>query len=210
MKTIRWLLCLGMFITTIQFTSAQLVEQTDAIIYLKDGIVVRGTIISLIPDVSVTIELSDGEQVLLAMQDVREIKRETTRVRTRYIPIPTYNQKYPGLALGLSFLMPGLGQMYNEDYESCCLFFGGNLVGWALLVIGAEQNADSYSGNDGIGLMLAGAGVMVGNWLYSMYDAHSSAILINRVNAHNQQKQLSIRPIIDNTGRFGGAVALRF
>ena len=206
MKTIRWL-CLGMlFLIIAQYASAQLVQQTDAVVYLKDGIVLRGTIISLVPDVSVTIELSDGEQVLLAMHDVREIKRETTQVRTHYIPISTYNQKNPGLALGLSFLMPGFGQMYNEDYDSCCLFMGGNLVGWALLILGAEQNNNSYSGDEGTGLILAGVGVMVGNWLFSMYDAHSSAVLINRVNARKQQKRLSIKPL----NGLGGAVAFRF
>ena len=186
---------------------AQLVQQTTSIVYLKNGLEVCGTIISLIPDVSLTLELPDGEQILIAMQDISEIKRTG-----QYVPMPIYKRKSPAVAVSLSLFVPGLGQLYNGDYGLSGLCLGVNAVGWGLVIYGAWRNSNStgyFNGyrhvrtQKGSVYLFPGLGITVGNYVLSMIQAYKSSI------SHNKelQNRFSINPTTDG---IGGMVTVRF
>ncbi len=55
-----------------------------------------------------------------------------------FVPSFAAGQKSPCLAGGLSWLIPGLGQVYNEQYGKGAVFFGASAVGITLAIIGAS------------------------------------------------------------------------
>lgn len=71
-------------------------------------------------------------------------------------------RREPLLALILSFLLPGLGQIYNGDTNNGIIFIVATVVSWLMTSVC-------------IGLFL-----FVGIWAYAMYDAYTRAIKINR------------------------------
>lgn len=182
---------------------ALLIQETDVIIYLNDDIVIRGTIVSEIPGLQVTIRMLDGEEVRINIQDIREIKRGKTRVRTPQI---APNRKEPALAAGLSCLLPGLGQWYNGDIISGCAFAGGSMLGYGLVFAGAEQ---MNSGSDGEVAVLVGLGILTASWAVSIIEAFTDAQSINAMNERKLQRHLSIKPIT-NANDVGGQLVFRF
>ncbi|KJS10659.1 MAG: hypothetical protein VR67_17395 [Peptococcaceae bacterium BRH_c8a] len=70
-------------------------------------------------------------------------------------------QKNPGIAAVLSFLIIGLGQVYNGQISKGLLFFGGAIVsGFLTMII--------------IGFILLPV-----IWLYGIYDAYKTANNLN-------------------------------
>jgi TM2 domain-containing membrane protein YozV len=72
-------------------------------------------------------------------------------------------KKIPLLALALSFFVPGLGQIYNENYVK-----GGIMIGLCALAIVLDITI--------IGLII-GIPLMVGVWVWAMVNAHKTAAL---------------------------------
>jgi TM2 domain-containing membrane protein YozV len=71
-------------------------------------------------------------------------------------------RKEPLLALILSFLLPGLGQIYNGDTNNGMMLIVGTVASWLMTSVC-------------IGFFL-----FVGIWAYAMYDAYTRAEKINR------------------------------
>jgi TM2 domain-containing membrane protein YozV len=72
------------------------------------------------------------------------------------------NKKEPFLALILSFLIPGLGQLYNGDLTKGIFLFLGAIVSVVLMFVC-------------IGFL-----TYLAIWIYGMYDAYIYAEKINR------------------------------
>ncbi|MCD1293663.1 hypothetical protein CUJ83_01470 [Methanocella sp. CWC-04] len=72
------------------------------------------------------------------------------------------SRREPILALVLSFLLPGLGQIYNGDTNRGILFVIGTLMAWLLTSV------------------CIGIFIFLGLWVYAMYDAYLTAEKINR------------------------------
>ena len=70
-------------------------------------------------------------------------------------------EKSPAIALVLSFIFPGIGQIYNDQTKKGIYLIVGYIVSWLLIVI------------------LIGALLILLIWLYGMYDAYTSAKAIN-------------------------------
>jgi TM2 domain-containing membrane protein YozV len=70
-------------------------------------------------------------------------------------------KKIPLLALALSFFVPGLGQIYNENYVK-----GGVMIGLCMVAIILDITI--------IGLII-GIPLMVGVWIWAMVNAHKTA-----------------------------------
>lgn len=88
--------------------------------------------------------------------------------------------KSPALALGLSLMLPGAGQVYNGQWGKAGLMFGGEALALGLLVSSsAECGLDSSESGD-CGRLIAGAIVGIGFALWSWIDAPLSAVSINR------------------------------
>jgi TM2 domain-containing membrane protein YozV len=66
--------------------------------------------------------------------------------------------KTPGMALILSFLVPGVGQIYNGDTKKGGVMLGFWLLSWFLVAYG------------GLGF-ITGAGI----WIWAMIDAYNVA-----------------------------------
>ena len=70
------------------------------------------------------------------------------------------NEKNPVLAAILSFIITGLGQLYNGDLKKAALFFGGQIL-VALILWRISWTIGSL--------------VSLGIWAYGIYDAYVSA-----------------------------------
>ena len=75
--------------------------------------------------------------------------------------MPAKTEKSPAIALVLSFIFPGIGQIYNDQTKKGIYLIVGYIVSWLLIVI------------------LIGALLILLIWLYGMYDAYTSAKAIN-------------------------------
>ena len=97
------------------------------------------------------------------------------------------SEKNPALAFGCSFLIPGMGQMYNEEVGSGITLFLLSTAGTIAYLIGF----DSDSPDVGVpGFLLA-----AGSWLYSVIDAPISA---NKITKESRLKALRLNK--KNTG----------
>lgn len=155
-------------------------QALEDVVYLKNGTIIRGTIIRQIPGDSITIRTKDGSQFVYSMHEVLEITKEPA------MQLSHVAKKNPPLALGLSCLLPGLGQIYNEQPEKVVVMFGGSIVGLVMMIAGTADNIETVAGNldvdndDGtavLGFIVWGASL---GW--SMIDAYSAAGRINEQN----------------------------
>lgn len=207
-------------LTTSAMSQIQSTNLQD-VVYLKDGSAIRGTIIEQIPTESLKIQTRDGSVFVYDIQQVKRIVKEPILVQPAFPQAPPTNKKSPGVAFGLSFLIIGAGQIYNEQPEKA-------ISHW-ILTIGVftafyYANDDyHFSAND---RYLRDAGIIIGltNWAWSMIDAASSADQINAQNRllHPQQRafesdvlqkrnesNLAAFPII-NHKEIGGIFTFRF
>ena len=134
------------------------------------------------------------------------IQRERT-------PQAAFNKREPAVALVLSWLVPGLGQLYNGPTETKkgVAMMGAQAGFIALTWFGAYHNtcstADIYS-FDGCGVSpltwigLAGA---AGNTINSMYDGYTKAGALNR----RHGLALSVKPEVVS-GRNGVSAEARY
>jgi hypothetical protein len=88
-------------------------------------------------------------------------------------PLTWKDRREPFLAGFLSYMMPGLGQVYNKEYEKAfgiMAFMACNLVmSYQFAKVGEEETSS----------VLIGLG-MSSVWMYSFFDAISTAKKINR------------------------------
>jgi TM2 domain-containing membrane protein YozV len=71
-------------------------------------------------------------------------------------------RKEPLLALIFSFLLPGLGQVYNGDTNNGIILIVGAVASWLMTSV------------------CIGFFIFLGIWVYAMYDAYTRAEKINR------------------------------
>ena len=177
MPTAHWLLWRGLLVLVSASVVSALharpaaTQQMEDVGYLKDGGIVRGTIIEQRPGESLRIQARDGNVFRYAMDQIERIAKE---------PIPAAalgpKQKSPALAWFLSFLIAGGGQAYNGQWGKGAAFFGSSVLGFALLSSGAADCID----DDTCGTATAGAVIWLGSWIASQIDAPVSASAINR------------------------------
>lgn len=79
-----------------------------------------------------------------------------------------------GLAFVLSFLIPGVGQMYAGETGKGIGMLVVDLAGSGIAIAGAES-CGSYDGQCNTGLIAAGASIVLADWIYSMIDAPGAA-----------------------------------
>lgn len=84
-----------------------------------------------------------------------------------------HGEKDTAAAVLLGLVIPGGGQIYNEQYTKALISIGGIIVGGTLY--GAASSYSSGNGQRRAGLVIAG-----GAWIYSLLDAAWSADRINK------------------------------
>jgi TM2 domain-containing membrane protein YozV len=140
------------FLLCCLFVSAQDLQD---VVYLKNGSVLRGTIIEQVPNQSLKIQLSDGSIFVYQFSEIDKIAKEPVLKSAKQSPTPlplryTFgnkinpigNEKSPFLAGFLSFIIPGVGQWYNGDIGGGFFYLGCNILTNSILL---EQLSE---GND--------------------------------------------------------------
>ena len=152
-------------------------EDTRDVVHLKNGSIIKGKIIDLVPSEQVRLRTSDGSIFVFDMDDVLRIDTEAVETMS---PTPA-KRKDPFGAAVMSLLIPGLGQYYNGQV-------GKGLTQQALVIAGALVAANgvhetsgflgktSSDTTAGFGIGLA---VVIGTSIWSIWDAHATAERIN-------------------------------
>ncbi len=160
-------------------------QEMEDVVELKDGSILRGTIVEDIPGESLLIETRDGNRFRISYDRIARRAREP-----RVAAVPTQAQaetpsqpraqvttgrKSPGLAFFLSFLLVGAGQGYNGQWGKTALMAGGFLASYGVASAGTEDCSEL----DECGQLAAGVVGMIGFALWSWIDAPISASAIN-------------------------------
>ncbi|MDE0298560.1 MAG: hypothetical protein OXN17_08015 [Candidatus Poribacteria bacterium] len=187
-------------------------SQLEDVVYLKDGSVVRGTIIDRNQGQSLSIRTADNRVLTYSEQQILKVARQSTAISEK-------RGKNPASASCLSCMIPGLGQFYNGEPGKGCLQFGmvsGGLT-YAFLV-GMVEIYNSFGGgsSDSSDAAFYGSlGVAAVGWLWSVIDAAESAKRINERNEKQRHGHLTesndvgIGSIIGRN-LYGAKVTLRF
>ncbi len=176
------LTCLTAFV----MASPAFAQQMEDVVHLKNGGLVRGTIIEQIPGESLKIQTRDGNVFVYTMDEIAKMSKEPV-MRTRgHIGA---NKKNPWIAFGLSLLIPGAGQAYNDQLGKGAIQLGTVIVGFGFLSSAAEDDYRNMYGrwvdpDDDNGKAVLGVVLFFGGYIWSIIDAPKSA---NSINQQNQQ-----------------------
>lgn len=130
--------------------------------------------------------LASGDFLLATVEAVPPVMTASV------VPQDTGDQeKNPWLAFGLSTVLTGAGQVYNEEIEKGVIMFAGGVAGYVIL----------YSGDSpGAGRAWTGWGLFVVTKVWSMVDA---PMVSNRINEEARASSLQLIPVV--TPGFAGA-----
>ena len=179
------LTCLTAFAMTSQ-AFAQQMQQMEDVVHLKNGGLIRGTIIEQIPGESLKIKTREGNVFVYTMDEIAKMSREPVVRMQGQIGA---EKKNPWLAFGLSALITGGGQFYNGQHSKGVAQLGGAILGIGLMASGIEDDYENIYGDlvdpdDDDGKVVFGLLLWFGSSLWSMIDAPISA---NGINEQNQQ-----------------------
>lgn len=168
---------------------AQQIQPMEDVVHLKNGGLIRGTIIEQIPGESLKIQTRDGNVFVYTMDEIAKISKEPVMRMQGHIGA---KKKNPWLAFGLSALITGGGQFYNGQHTKGVAQLGGVVLGFGLMLPGSfgaiEDDDENIYGDwvdpDDDGITAFGALLLLGSSLWSMIDAPISA---NRINRQSQQ-----------------------
>ena len=192
------IVCVSVFVVV----SHAAAQQYQDVVYLKDGSIIRGVIIEQIPNESLKIQTQGGSIFVFKMSEVIKIVKEPVIVQS----VSKKIVKAPGTAVGLSFIFVGAGQLYNDQSEKAALHWVVAGVSAILIYTGLKDGDDD--------VLRVGALLALGNWVYSMIDAYSSAQRINEQHRTNQgisllRDRLFLEPYSSRKER-GAMLSLRF
>ena len=181
MQRFIFLMCLTAFVVT----SPAFAQQMEDVVHLKNGGLVRGTIIEQIPGESLKIKTRDGNVFVYAMDEVAKMSKEPVMEMGRQIGA---KKKNPWIAGGLSLLIPGAGQAYNDQVKEGLVYFGGVIIGAGLMYAANEDNyrfrGHTVDPDDDSFIGVLGSICWASSYVGSVVDAYSSA---NKINEQNQQ-----------------------
>ena len=161
----------------------------EDVVYLRNGSVIRGTIVEIRPDESVKIQMSDGSILVFPFAEVQRIAKEEVFSRTLSLQEP---KKEAAVAFALSFVLPGAGQFYNGEYGKGAAMLACWVGGWIVYLTALPQDevwcdaAGCYVEESGSReFAQAGAALAVMTWLFSFIEAPFSTVRINRARGYS-------------------------
>lgn len=155
--------------------SAAAQQPKDDIVTLKDGRVIRGKIIEFFPnDSTFLMRLPDGNFARFNKADIAKMDSGTA-----VLPGEEHHAlKSPALAWFLSFLITGVGQIYNEDVVKGLGLFAIGGAGTLLYLSGSSDECVGES--ECSTKQTIGGVILLAAWLGSQIDAAITASAINR------------------------------
>ena len=164
---------MAVILSILIFAPSLFSQQTfQDVVYLKDGSVIRGTILEQIHNVSLKIQTQDGNIFIYKMEEVRKIVKEPYQKPSKTTII---KEKSPLTSFLLSFFIVGVGQYYNGQVLKGLTLQAGFLGG--ILMLG--RNSDSNNSGTLNSSELLGSFIMMGSWAVSIIDAPMSSDKIN-------------------------------
>ena len=191
------------------------------VVYLKNGSIIRGDIVDMLPDDVVRIKTVDGSLFVYDYVDVERFAKE--EAKSYGVTFKT-EKKSPWAAGIMSYFVPGMGQLYNGESRKGWIDFATQIGGYAA-TLGGLGLAMEYSGygntyfaedgtpvyeyvagkpvlsTTGAILCLAGIVTIYANWIHTICDAVKSAKRINAENGYamyqfNDRCAFGIQPSI--------------
>lgn len=185
------------------FAAAQ--ANLQDVVYLKNGSVVRGTIIEQVPGVSLKLQTNDGNIFVYNIEDVEKMTKEQSKGSTRQVSTYAYSngagstnstamsERSPFVAGLLSWIVPGAGQFYNgqskKGWGDLGLHLGSSIImGIGTGLMSSSYSYDYYDGDyyydesqytTGCIFMVVGGVTLFVNGICSIVDAVKSAKNIN-------------------------------
>ena len=152
-------------------------QDTRDVVHLKNGSIIKGRIVELVPAEQVRIETSDGSIFVFPMDEVLKIEAELNVAPAA----PAQKRKDPFGAAVLSFFIPGLGQYYNGQVGKG-LLQQALVIGGAAVAVGASSSStymNHTTTETNQGQLLLGLGLVLAVDVWSISDAHATAERIN-------------------------------
>jgi len=199
------------------FQSTAPAQEAVDVIYLKNGSVIKGSIVEQVQNVYLKIGIRDGSIYVYKMEEIEKIVKEKETPppgQTPPMQIQSRPHKSPGLALGLSLLIiPGSGQWYNGDTGKGFRFFVMGIGGWGLMVAGLFESTRDF----GEYAFMAGALFHLTSRIWGGIDAYKSAkrknteggYTIYRDKKPGKSLSISFDPAINPSGDVVGMLGLR-
>jgi TM2 domain-containing membrane protein YozV len=169
-------------------------QRYEEVVYLKNGSIIRGTVIEQVPNVSLKIQTKDGNVFVYKMEEVEKITKEVAQnnFNNEYNETNSNysgSEKSPALAVLLSAMIPGIGQYYNGDVTKGVIMNGLYIGGWVVFFTAAYETYDDYNYyyyggynysyynyyEKETAWLYVGLGVALGTSIWSMIDAGVSA-----------------------------------
>jgi len=168
-------------------------KDLEDVVYLKNGSIIRGTIVEQVPGESLKIETKDGSIFVFTVDEIDRIAKEEIKgAILGKLKEPTGNRKSPATAGILSAILPGSGQFYNGEYAKGGIMFGICFTGF-IIYFSSVLDEPWFSEDDGElneGAWIGGL-ICFGTSIWSFIDAISSADRINRENGWTIAPSLS-------------------
>jgi TM2 domain-containing membrane protein YozV len=177
-----------LFTLFVCFSFISLAQQRyEEVVYLKNGSIIRGTVIEQVPNVSLKIQTKDGNVFVYKMEEVEKITKELplNNFSEEYYSNYSGSEKSPALAVLLSAMLPGVGQYYNGDVVKGVVMNGLYVGGWVIFFTAAYETVyDNYWNGyynyynyyeEETAWMYVGLGLAAGTSIWSMIDAGISA-----------------------------------
>lgn len=201
-------------------TTQVLAKEMEDVVYLKNGGIVRGTVIEQVAGKSLKIVRFDGKEFRYKMKEIDKISKETV-MRMHAIG----KKKNPMVALGLSFPMIGAGQFYNGQYVKGTIQLGATVVGLGFTLSASGDNYDLEGDGGNVDadsddwMSVPGYLLLFGGAIWSLIDAPMSANKINQQNKvasfghlfqlDGDRATLGMDPVASRNG-LGTLLTLRF
>lgn len=177
-----------LFFFVLIFTTGKSYAQYEKyvdVVYLKNGSVIRGTIIEQIPNESLKIQTRDKNIFVYKFDELLKMTKELDQLSTGRPYAAQMRPKSAGLAFLWSFLFPGGGQYYNGQHLKGAVMSGVALGSAIALATTSPLDIDYNHGYEIEGTnsaYTAFAIIYVANSLWSMIDAPINASRINKEN----------------------------
>ena len=185
--SVRSLVIIAALLAAFPAAGAGQAGRKDDVVSLKDGRVIRGKIIEFFPnDSTFLMRLPDGSFARFNKADIAHMNQATAVQAGE----EHHTLKSPPVAWGLSFLITGVGQVYNEDVVTGIGLFVIGGVGTLIYLSGVS---DECFGDECETKATVGAVIAVAAWLASQIEAPIKASAINR-EVRSRRPSLNLRP----------------